>query len=136
MSATAATAARIRLRRIFRSRLATTTPGLFAAGEVAAGLHGSNRLGGNSLTDLLVFGRRAGEAAVAEAGDGTATTELDPRFVDESIEAMFAPFERESGEDPNGLHAELQQTMFSIIQRIQSAMERRAVHAPDGAAII
>jgi succinate dehydrogenase / fumarate reductase flavoprotein subunit len=93
----------------------TTTPGLYAAGEVAAGLHGSNRLGGNSLTDLLVFGRRAGEAAAAAAAMSPAVEELDPGFVDESIEAMFAPFERASGEDPNRLHEELQRTMSSLV---------------------
>jgi succinate dehydrogenase / fumarate reductase flavoprotein subunit len=94
----------------------TTTPGLYAAGEVAAGLHGSNRLGGNSLTDLLVFGRRAGEAAAAAAASTTkAADPLEAAFVDESVEAMFAPFERESGEDPNGLHAELQETMSSLV---------------------
>jgi len=95
----------------------TTVPGLYAAGEVAAGLHGSNRLGGNSLTDLLVFGRRAGEAAAeaAAAASGTAPQELDPRFVDESIAAMYEPFERPSGEDPNRLHEELQATMSSLV---------------------
>ncbi len=95
----------------------TTTPGLYAAGEVAAGLHGSNRLGGNSLTDLLVFGRRAGEAAAAAAAaaSGDPVEELDPAFVDASVEAMFAPFERESGEDPNRLHEELQETMSSLV---------------------
>ncbi len=94
----------------------TTTPGLYAAGEVAAGLHGSNRLGGNSLTDLLVFGRRAGEAAAAAAAASSdAIEELDPAFVDESVEAMFAPFERASGEDPNRLHEELQETMSSLV---------------------
>ena len=93
----------------------TTTPGLYAAGEVAAGLHGSNRLGGNSLTDLLVFGRRAGEAAAAAAATTDAVEELDQDFVDESVAAMFAPFERESGEDPNRLHEELQATMSSLV---------------------
>jgi succinate dehydrogenase / fumarate reductase flavoprotein subunit len=93
----------------------TTTPGLYAAGEVAAGLHGSNRLGGNSLTDLLVFGRRAGEAASAAAASAELVEELDATFVDESITAMFAPFERESGEDPNRLHEELQATMSSLV---------------------
>jgi succinate dehydrogenase / fumarate reductase flavoprotein subunit len=93
----------------------TTTPGLYAAGEVAAGLHGSNRLGGNSLTDLLVFGRRAGEAAAAAAASGDPVEELDPAFVDESVAAMFAPFERAAGEDPNRLHEELQATMSSLV---------------------
>jgi succinate dehydrogenase / fumarate reductase flavoprotein subunit len=98
---------------------AATIPGLYAAGEVAAGLHGSNRLGGNSLTDLLVFGRRAGEAAAAAASEAAAETgevaELDPDFVAESVAAMYAPFERTSGEDPNRLHEELQRTMSSLV---------------------
>ena len=93
---------------------ATTTPGLYAAGEVAAGLHGSNRLGGNSLTDLLVFGRRAGEAAVEATPTGSAPADLPDGFVAESLAAMAAPFERR-GEDPNRLHAELQATMSSLV---------------------
>ena len=97
---------------------ATTTPGLYAAGEVAAGLHGSNRLGGNSLTDLLVFGRRAGEAAVeatAAAGPvARGAADLPSDFVAESLAAMAAPFERR-GEDPNRLHADLQETMSSLV---------------------
>jgi succinate dehydrogenase / fumarate reductase flavoprotein subunit len=102
---------------------ATTIPGLYAAGEVAAGLHGSNRLGGNSLTDLLVFGRRAGEAAAQAtagstvgggAGSVSAAPELPADFVESSVAAMAAPFERQ-GEDPNRLHADLQQTMSSLV---------------------
>jgi succinate dehydrogenase / fumarate reductase flavoprotein subunit len=99
---------------------ATTTPGLYAAGEVAAGLHGSNRLGGNSLTDLLVFGRRAGEAAVEATAPGSAPAarsapaDLPDEFVEESLAAMAAPFERR-GEDPNRLHAELQATMSTLV---------------------
>jgi succinate dehydrogenase / fumarate reductase, flavoprotein subunit len=93
----------------------TTTPGLYAAGEVAAGLHGSNRLGGNSLTDLLVFGRRAGEAASEAAAAADPVDALAPAFVEESLEAMYLPFERSSGEDPNRLHAELQATMSSLV---------------------
>jgi succinate dehydrogenase / fumarate reductase flavoprotein subunit len=93
----------------------TTAPGLYAAGEVAAGLHGSNRLGGNSLTDLLVFGRRAGEAASEAARSAPAIDELSAGFVEDSIEAMFAPFERAEGEDPNRLHQELQTTMSSLV---------------------
>jgi succinate dehydrogenase / fumarate reductase, flavoprotein subunit len=93
----------------------TTRPGLFAAGEVAAGLHGSNRLGGNSLTDLLVFGRRAGQAAAAAALARAAEPQLSDVFVAESVAAMEAPFERSAGEDPNRLHEELQATMQSLV---------------------
>ena len=104
---------------------ATTRPGLYAAGEVAAGLHGSNRLGGNSLTDLLVFGRRAGEAAAAAAAALPRVDVLPDDFVDESIAAMRAPLERTSGEDPNRLHEELQQTMSSLVGifRLESDLE-------------
>jgi succinate dehydrogenase / fumarate reductase flavoprotein subunit len=90
---------------------AATVPGLFAAGEAAAGMHGANRLGGNSLSDLVVFGRRAGAGAAAYAkGAGTA-----PRIADAEIEAetrdLLAPFERGSGESPYDVHAALQQCM-------------------------
>ncbi|MFV2062262.1 MAG: fumarate reductase/succinate dehydrogenase flavoprotein subunit [Chloroflexota bacterium] len=93
----------------------TTRPGLYAAGEVAAGLHGSNRLGGNSLTDLLVFGRRAGEAASALTASKPRLESLPDDFVKESIEAMKAPLERSEGEDPNRLHEDLQATMQSLV---------------------
>jgi succinate dehydrogenase / fumarate reductase flavoprotein subunit len=104
----------------------TTAPGLYAAGEVAAGLHGSNRLGGNSLTDLLVFGRRAGEAASEAAADMDPVEELSAEFVEESIEAMHAPFERAPGEDPNRLHKELQTTMSSLVGifRLESDLQQ------------
>jgi succinate dehydrogenase / fumarate reductase flavoprotein subunit len=108
----------------------STTPGLYAAGEVAAGLHGSNRLGGNSLTDLLVFGRRAGEAAAEAGARAPAVDELDAAFVESSIADMYAPFERESGEDPNRLHQELQETMSSLVgifrvrEDLEAAIER------------
>jgi len=94
---------------------ATTVPGLYAAGEVAAGLHGSNRLGGNSLTDLLVFGRRAGEAASEAAAEAAPPDELPAGFVAESLDALAAPFDRTEGGDPNRLHAELQETMSSLV---------------------
>lgn len=103
----------------------TTVPGLYAAGEVAAGLHGSNRLGGNSLTDLLVFGRRAGEAASEATAAAEPVTELAPDFVAESVEALAAPFERPSGEDPNRLNEELQATMSSLVGifRVEADLE-------------
>jgi succinate dehydrogenase / fumarate reductase flavoprotein subunit len=94
---------------------ATTTPGLYAAGEVAAGLHGSNRLGGNSLTDLLVFGRRAGEAAAEASTSAPAAVDLPDDFVSDALAAMAAPLARPGGGDPNRLHAELQETMSSLV---------------------
>jgi len=96
---------------------AATVPGLFAAGEAAAGLHGSNRLGGNSLSDLLVFGRRAGEAAAEAAAparaDGAGTLPED--FLAESVLALDAPFGRTTGEDPNRLHEDLKETMQTLV---------------------
>jgi succinate dehydrogenase / fumarate reductase flavoprotein subunit len=92
---------------------ATTVPGLYAAGEVAAGLHGANRLGGNSLSDLLVFGKRAGDGAAARAKKNarSAKAKLDPREVDDAITALMAPLERPAGENPYHLQMEIQETM-------------------------
>ncbi len=107
---------------------ATTVPGLYAAGEVAAGLHGSNRLGGNSLTDLLVFGRRAGEAAAQATAAGAAAGDLPADFQAESVAAMTAPFERR-GEDPNQLHAELQATMSTLVGIFRTEADLRTALA-------
>src|SRR6185436_5277000 len=79
---------------------ATTTPGLFAAGEVAAGLHGANRLGGNSLSDLLVFGARAGAAAAGHAAARAGESWLDPVQVQAANADLAAPLERPEGDDP------------------------------------
>ncbi|MGH3415447.1 MAG: FAD-binding protein, partial [Actinocrinis sp.] len=116
---------------------AAVVPGLFAAGEVAGGMHGSNRLGGNSLSDLLVFGRRAGLSA-AEYVD--AVGEARPAVAEADVTAAeaeaLAPLEQTSGENPYTLHAELQQTMndlVGIIRRepeVQAAIERLAELAP------
>ncbi len=92
----------------------STVPGLFAAGEAAAGLHGANRLGGNSLSDLLVFGRRAGLAAVASARSAPAVS-LDPAEIDEAARELLRPFERADGEDPYGIHRDLQEKMQSLV---------------------
>ena len=93
---------------------ASSVPGLLAAGEAAAGLHGANRLGGNSLSDLLVFGRRAGLAA-AEHAKRTGTPPLDARQIEEAERAMLAPFERTDGESPYALHADLQENMQKLV---------------------
>jgi len=91
---------------------ASTVPGLYAAGEVASGLHGANRLGGNSLSDLLVFGKRAGEAAAAAAkGTHLAETALDADQVEPAIADLMAPLARPAGENPYTLQAELQDVM-------------------------
>jgi succinate dehydrogenase / fumarate reductase flavoprotein subunit len=92
----------------------SSVAGLFAAGEAAAGLHGANRLGGNSLSDLLVFGRRAGLAA-AEHANKTATTALDSGQIEEAAREMLAPFEREDGENPYTIHRDLQETMQNLV---------------------
>ena len=92
----------------------STVPGLFAAGEAAAGLHGSNRLGGNSLSDLLVFGRRAGKSA-AEFASRASATSLDPAQLEQAEKEMLAPFERTEGEFPYPLHHDLQETMGKLV---------------------
>jgi succinate dehydrogenase flavoprotein subunit len=92
----------------------STVPGLFAAGEAAAGLHGANRLGGNSLSDLLVFGRRAGKSAAEFAGRASATN-LDPAQLEAAEKEMLAPFERADGEFPYPLHHDLQETMGKLV---------------------
>jgi len=101
---------------------AATVPGLFAAGEVAAGMHGANRLGGNSLSDLLVFGRRAGAGAAAYASRTNART-VDDAQVEAAARAMLAPFEAEGGENPYSVHAELQDTMQSLVGIIRTEAE-------------
>jgi succinate dehydrogenase / fumarate reductase flavoprotein subunit len=100
--------------RVEAETAATTVPGLFAAGEVAAGLHGANRLGGNSLSDLLVFGRRAGLAAVEQAKKQDAGT-IDPDQINAAEREALAPFERKTSENPYKLHEDLQQTMQSLV---------------------
>ncbi len=92
----------------------TTLPGLFAAGECAAGLHGANRLGGNSLSDLLVFGRRAGLAAAKHAKE-TPASNIDPAQIDAAEKYALEPFQRTSGESPYAVHRDLQKTMQSLV---------------------
>ncbi|MEU0404453.1 fumarate reductase/succinate dehydrogenase flavoprotein subunit [Streptomyces sp. NPDC006197] len=89
-------------------------PGLFAAGEVAGGMHGSNRLGGNSLSDLLVFGRRAGLHAAGYAA-GAATAEVGEEAVEAARTEALAPFRDGPAENPYTLHQELQQTMNDLV---------------------
>jgi succinate dehydrogenase / fumarate reductase flavoprotein subunit len=89
---------------------ATTLPGLYAAGEVAAGLHGANRLGGNSLTDIIVFGRRAGEYA-AEFAAANPLGAINEAEIDEEIAILMRPLSGGDGENPYTIHAELQDSM-------------------------
>src|SRR5262249_3857630 len=92
----------------------TTLPGLYAAGEAAAGLHGANRLGGNSLSDLLVFGRRAGLAAGATA-KRAASVSIDPAEIDHAARELAAPFERDAGEDAYAIHRDLEEKMQDLV---------------------
>jgi succinate dehydrogenase / fumarate reductase, flavoprotein subunit len=92
----------------------TNVPGLFAAGEAAAGLHGANRLGGNSLSDLLVFGRRAGLAAAQQASHANPPN-LDSSQVDEAAREVLDPFERTDGDSPYDVHRDLQATMQNYV---------------------
>jgi succinate dehydrogenase / fumarate reductase, flavoprotein subunit len=92
---------------------ASTVPGLYAAGEVASGLHGANRLGGNSLSDLLVFGKRAGDAAAeaSKANPEASRAKVDPAEVESAINELLAPLDRPAGESPYKLMGEIQDVM-------------------------
>jgi succinate dehydrogenase / fumarate reductase flavoprotein subunit len=109
---------------------ASVVPGLFAAGEVSGGMHGSNRLGGNSLSDLLVFGRRAGMGAVAylDSLGGARPSASDADLADARAEAI-APLERSGGENPYTVHAEVQETMSSLVGIIRREDEIKAALA-------
>ncbi|MFI5372897.1 MAG: fumarate reductase/succinate dehydrogenase flavoprotein subunit, partial [Candidatus Eisenbacteria bacterium] len=101
--------------RVDPDRAAATVPGLFAAGEAAAGLHGANRLGGNSLSDLLVFGRRAGQAAADYARSLPASPRVSEDEIEAETRAMLAPFERTTGESPFDVHHALQKCMQDLV---------------------
>jgi succinate dehydrogenase / fumarate reductase flavoprotein subunit len=92
----------------------SSVPGLFAAGEAAAGLHGANRLGGNSLSDLLVFGRRAGLAA-AEHASKLQTASIDSEQIEAAARELLAPFQRKVGESPYTIHRDLQDVMQNLV---------------------
>jgi len=109
--------------RVDADTTAATVPGLFAAGEVAGGMHGANRLGGNSLSDLLVFGRRAGIGAAEFARDRAGDVNLDEGQILQAIDAAVAPFNRESGENPYDLQQDLQETMQSLVGIIRTGTE-------------
>ena len=101
----------------------STIPGLFAAGECASGINGANRLGGNSLSDLIVFGKRAGEYAAKfarEHGQGR----VDDTLVDRAIKDSLAPFERgETGENPYKVQSDLQDTMQALVGIVRTESE-------------
>jgi succinate dehydrogenase / fumarate reductase flavoprotein subunit len=101
----------------------STVPGLFAAGEAAAGLHGANRLGGNSLSDLLVFGRRAGRYAAEFAKSNSAIT-IDEQYLQSTATAALKPFERgPSGENPYQIQYDLQEAMQDLVGIVRTENE-------------
>jgi succinate dehydrogenase / fumarate reductase flavoprotein subunit len=104
-------------------------PGLFAAGECGAGLHGANRLGGNSLSDLVVFGKRAGEHA-AQFARTHGAAQVNPDQVDDIARRALEPFERHSGPNPYDIQHQLQDVMQDLVgivrreEEMQEALER------------
>ena len=100
----------------------TTVPGLYAAGEVAAGMHGANRLGGNSLSDLLVFGRRAGASAAEYAKRGAAPR-IDGTQLGQFADRIAEPFQRSGNENPYAVHSALQDTMQELVGIIRTRSE-------------
>jgi len=104
---------------------ATGVPGLFAAGEVAGGMHGSNRLGGNSLSDLLVFGRRAGVGASEYVSSLGSKPKLEQAEIDRALAAALAPFKGDSKENAYAVHYELQQMMNDLVGIIRVGAEMR-----------
>jgi succinate dehydrogenase / fumarate reductase flavoprotein subunit len=102
----------------------TSAPGLFAAGECAAGLHGANRLGGNSLSDLLVFGKRAGEFAAKYAKENT-SGKISESQIDEIAAWALAPFERDAtgGQNPFELQHQLQDFMQALVGIVRNGKE-------------
>ena len=112
------------------SAAAVGVPGLFCAGEAAGGLHGSNRLGGNSLSDLLVFGRRAGMGAVEYLNKlddvGAIRPSVRQQDVDAAVEAALAPFNQVEGENPYTVQQDLQDVMADLVGIIRTGDEMRS----------
>src|SRR5437879_7727166 len=102
----------------------TRLPGLFAAGECAAGINGANRLGGNSLSDLLVFGKRGGEFAAKFAGENQHGT-IDRQKIDIVAREALAFFERRDGENPYAIQKDLQETMQDLVGIVRNEGEMR-----------
>jgi len=99
-------------------------PGLFAAGECAAGINGANRLGGNSLSDLLVFGKRAGEFAAKFAQENQ-HGRIDNEQIDVVVREALGPFERTDGENPYTIQKDLQETMQDLVGIVRNETEMR-----------
>jgi succinate dehydrogenase / fumarate reductase flavoprotein subunit len=106
----------------------STIPGLFAAGECASGINGANRLGGNSLSDLIVFGKRAGEYA-AEFAKTNAAVSVNDAEVESAIKGSLEPFDRGAGgENPYKVQEELQDTMQSLVGIVRLEDEMREAY--------
>lgn len=100
----------------------STIPGLFAAGECAAGLHGANRLGGNSLSDLLVFGKRAGEYAAKFAKENNSGT-IDENQITKAAKKSLQPFDQIEGESPFNVQSDLQEMMQELVGIVRKEEE-------------
>ena len=109
--------------RVEADSAATNVPGLYAAGEVAAGLHGANRLGGNSLSDLLVFGRRAGQYAAQYAQNLEGHPSPDADQIEQYAQELLAPFNNDGGENPYSVHMALQDCMQNLVGIIRTESE-------------
>jgi len=107
---------------------ASTVPGLFAAGECAAGINGANRLGGNSLSDLLVFGKRAGEYAAKFAQEND-FGQINKEQIEHTVKWALEPFEKQTGENPFEIQHELQEMMQDLvgIVRTEDEMQRALI---------
>jgi succinate dehydrogenase / fumarate reductase flavoprotein subunit len=97
-------------------------PGLFAAGECAAGINGANRLGGNSLSDIVVFGKRAGEFA-AKFAQANTLGQVNPAQVETAAAEAVAPFARSTGENPYSVQRDLQETMQDLVGIVRNESE-------------
>ncbi|HIF04140.1 MAG TPA: FAD-binding protein, partial [Candidatus Poseidoniales archaeon] len=126
----------------------STVPGLYAAGEVATGLHGANRLGGNSLSDLITFGKRAGTAAAAAASEMDGFLDIDSAEIESVVEATLAPLSREGGENPAKVVEDLRDMMqekvgiirtgellSQALDELESYRQRGLATAPGGSRI-
>jgi succinate dehydrogenase / fumarate reductase flavoprotein subunit len=100
-------------------------PGLFAAGECAAGINGANRLGGNSLSDIVVFGKRAGEYAAKFAQENS-LGEIDQAEIERVANEAVAPFERADGENPYTVQRDLQEAMQDLVGIVRTESEMKA----------
>jgi succinate dehydrogenase / fumarate reductase flavoprotein subunit len=103
----------------------TCVPGLYAAGEVAGGMHGANRLGGNSLSDLIVFGRRAGLAAAAYVKSLKGQVNAGPDQAEAAAQSLLEPFRRSGNENPYAIHADLHECMQALVGIIRTEGELR-----------